>query len=305
MAWGLVDPRHMDTAITVNGRIPNLFRGLLAYRPRADRNSHENFLTEAFAYTLAQDPSFASRIIKKLVGRKFALKRITNIRTQVSLGDENSRGLPDMMIEVLERNGKALQIWIENKWSASANPDQISRYIGYLKAHDSKVRKRLALLTPRHTDAMFCSGAVRGIAISHITWSTIHELLASHRVSGIAKEFEHFLGEKDLVVKPIRLAATLTTAANGGRRDLRENLWTLCTRVQQGLSATVLTKDVTCHDGYGRVALWMFKAGCRLVCSTIRPIMRPGFSMKSVRWTSSCASKGRTRRRIPSPRERN
>src|SRR4051812_9985961 len=103
----------MDSLITINGKLPNLFCGLLSYRPRADRDSHENFLTESFAYLLAKDPAVATRIVNAMVGEKFKLKRIKNIRTQVSLGNENGRGLPDMMIEALEHDGKSLQIWIE------------------------------------------------------------------------------------------------------------------------------------------------------------------------------------------------
>ena len=52
---GGMDDGEVDAPITTNGRIPNLFRGLLSYRPRARGDSRENFLTEAFAYVLAMD----------------------------------------------------------------------------------------------------------------------------------------------------------------------------------------------------------------------------------------------------------
>jgi hypothetical protein len=252
----------MDSLITINGNPPNLFCGLLSYRPRADRDSHENFLTESFAYLLAKDPAVATKIVNAMVGEKFKLKRIKNIRTQVSLGDENGRGLPDMMIEALEHDEKSLQIWVENKWNSCADLDQISRYASYLKEYDSKARKHLTLLTPRHTDAKLCFLAKPDIELTHITWSRIHEILSSHQTPGLTKEFAQFLYEKSLIVQAITRDAALAKKSGERGADLRQNLWTLCSRVQQGLTATALTRDVTCHDGYGRVALWMF--GCRL-----------------------------------------
>lgn len=254
----------MDSDITINGETPNLFRRLLAYRPRADRDSRENFLTESFAYLLAKDSAVALKIVTAMVEGRFQLKRITSIRTQVSLGDASSRGLLDMKIEALDRNGNTLQIWIENKWDSPADVDQINRYIAYLRAHDSKSRLHLVLLTPRHTDAKLCSIAGPGISLTHLTWSKIQEILATHRASGIAKEFERFLNEQRLAVQSITLAAAqdhrrrLADKSGLDGNYLLENLWTLCSRVRQQLTTTALTKDAGCSEGYGRVALWMF-----------------------------------------------
>ena len=83
----------MDAPITINGEAPNLFRGLLAYRPRIERESKENFLTEAFAYVLAMDPKVAAKIIEAFVEDRFEVKRLLSIETQVSLRDAESRGL--------------------------------------------------------------------------------------------------------------------------------------------------------------------------------------------------------------------
>ncbi|MGH8237525.1 MAG: hypothetical protein ACREXP_10955 [Steroidobacteraceae bacterium] len=247
----------MDTPITINGKTPNLFRGLLSYRPRADRDSRENFLTESFAYVLAMDPAVAVRIIQAFVEDRFEVKRLKNIRTQVSLGDENGRGLPDMMLDVLDRKNRTVQVWIENKWDSCADVEQLDRYLAHLEAHEPTVRKHLVLLTPRHTDAKLCPVSSSNIALTHVSWSKIHEVVTAHRARDITNEFEQFLGAQRLAVQPITLVE-----ARGDRKRLRENLWTLCRRVQDGLAPTELTEDVSCRDNFGRIALWMF--GCRV-----------------------------------------
>ena len=254
----------MSSVITINGETPNLFRGLLAYRPRPDRDSRENFLTESFAYLLANDPALACRIVRAMVGSRHEPKRIMRIRTQVSLSDANGRGLPDMMIESLDSNNNTLQIWIENKWDSSADLNQVNRYLAILESHDASVRKHLVLLTPRHTDAKLCSAACTEISLTHVTWSKIRDILATHQDAGIAKEFERFLSESRLAAQPITLAAAQDhrrERANktwSGTNHLRENLLAICRRVQEELTETELTRDAACHEGYGRVALWMF-----------------------------------------------
>jgi len=262
--WELADSLKMDTIITINGKTPNLFRGLLSYRPRADRDSRENFLTESFAYVLAMDPAVAVRIIQAFVEDRFEVKRLISIRTQVSLSDKNGRGLPDMMLEVLDRKNQTVQVWIENKWDSFADVDQLDRYRAHLKTHEPTVRKHLVLLTPRHTDAKLCPMSSSNIALTHTSWSEIHEVVTTHRSHDITNEFEQFLGAQRLAVQPITLAEArdhwqkLQDKASPRDILLRENLWILCRRVQDGLTITELTEDASCRDNYGRVALWMF-----------------------------------------------
>ena len=256
----------MDAPITINGKAPNLFGGLLSYRPRAGRDSRENFLTEAFAYVLAMDPKVAIKIIEAFVEDRFEVKRLVSISTQVSLRDEKSWGLPDMKIEVLDRDNQRMQVWIENKWGAFADPDQLTRYLDYLDREEPAVPKHLVLLTPRHTDAKVCPVSKSTITLTHMSWSKIHEVVTAHRAHAITNEFEAFLSEQQLVVQAITLAAArehyrkVKAKEDRSVTRLRENLKTLCSRVLDALPKTELSKNAYLIDNYGRVGLWMFDA---------------------------------------------
>jgi hypothetical protein len=74
----------MDAPITINGKAPNPFRGLLSCRPRAGGDSRENFLTEAFANVLTMDPKVSIKIIEAFVEDRFEVRRLVSIPTQVS-----------------------------------------------------------------------------------------------------------------------------------------------------------------------------------------------------------------------------
>lgn len=259
--------------ITINGKTPNLFRGLLSYRPRAGGDSRENFLTEAFGYVLAMDAKVAIKIIEAFVENRFEVKRLVSISTQVSLRDETSRGLPDMKLEVLDRDDQRIHVWIENKWGAFADTDQLTRYLGYLEQYEPTVPKHLVLLTPRHTDAKVCPISKSNIALTHMSWSKIHEVVTAHRAHAITNEFEAFLSEQELVVQPITLAAACEHHQKVKAKEdwsvtrLRENLETLCNRVLDVLPKTELSKDAYSIVNYGRVGLWMFD--CRVTLGLI------------------------------------
>jgi hypothetical protein len=262
--WDRMNDGGMDAPITINGKAPNFFRGLLSYRPRAGGDSRENFLTEAFAYVLAMDPSVAMKIIEAFVEDRFEVKRLVSISTQVSLRDETSWGLPDMKIEVLDRDNQRMQLWIENKWGAFADPDQLTRYLGYLERQEPAVPKHLVLLTPRHTDAKVCPVSKSKITLTHMSWSKIHEVVTAHRAHAITNEFEAFLSEQQLVVQPITLAAArehyrkVKAKEDWSVTRLRKNLETLCNRVLDALPKTELSEDAHPIDNWGRVGLWMF-----------------------------------------------
>jgi hypothetical protein len=259
-----MDDGWVDAPITINGKEPNLFRGLLSYRPRASGDSRENFLTEAFAYVLAMDPKVSIKIIEAFVEDRFEVKRLVNISTQVSLRDETSRGLPDMKIEVLDRDDQRMQVWIENKWGASADADQLTRYLGYLDLHEPAVPKHVVLLTPRHTDAKVCPVSKSKITLTHMSWSKIHEVVTANRAHAITNEFEAFLSEQQLVVRPVTLAVArdhyrmLKAKEDWRVTRLRENLEALCSRVLDALPNTELSKDAYLDVKLGRVGLWMF-----------------------------------------------
>jgi hypothetical protein len=254
----------MDTKIMINGNAPNLFSGLLSYRSRADRDSRENFLTEAFAYVLAMDPTVAVKIIEAFIEGRIEVSRVVSVSTQVSLRNEAGWALPDMRIEVLGSDNEPMQVWIENKWGAFADPDQLMRYLGYLDRLEPEIPKHLVLLTPRHTDARVCQASKSITTLTHTSWSKIHEVVAAHRAHGITKEFEAFLREQELAVQPITLVAAQEHYRGIRGKDdlsttrLRARLWTLCTRVLEALPLRELSQDAHAIDNYGRVGLWMF-----------------------------------------------
>ena len=49
----------------------------------------------------------------------------------------SSRGLPDMKIEVLNRDNQRMQVWIENKWDAFADPVQVRNFRHHHKPADA------------------------------------------------------------------------------------------------------------------------------------------------------------------------
>jgi hypothetical protein len=250
--------------ITINGRNPNLFRGLLSYRPRPERDSRENFLTESFAYVLATNPAMATKVVEAIVEHQFQVKRLVGISTQVSLHDETSRGLPDMMIEVVAHDDREVRVWIENKWGACADPDQLARYVRYIKRNDRDVQSHLVLLTPRHTDAKLCRIPKATIRLTHMSWSKLQEVVAANATDALAREFEAFLTEKRLTVRSISLAAVrehyrrLQSEEDRSESRLREDLWILSERVFDTLAKTEFSEDAYIIDNYGRVGFWMY-----------------------------------------------
>jgi hypothetical protein len=237
----------MQTSILINGKPPNLFRQLLSYRPRATNDSRENFLTESFAYVLAMDPTFARHIMQAFLGERFAVKSVLSLRTQISLADEDGRGLPDLMALVELRDGGRAQVWVENKWGSAADADQLLRYLKKLDRHERDVPKHLVLLTPRHTDAVVCPTGRFSATISHLSWSKIHEVVRTYRAHAMTHDFETFLNEAQrLVVQPITLA---------NAREYRERLFVLCERVCDALPESVLTADKQVVLNYGRAGI--------------------------------------------------
>jgi hypothetical protein len=210
------------------------------------------------------DPKAGVKIVEAFVENRFEVTRLLGIYTQVSLRDDTSRGLPDMKIEVLDRDNQRRQVWIENKWDATVDPDQLRRYLGYLDQMEPEVPKYLVLLTPRHTDANVCSVSKTRTTLAHVSWSKIHEVVTAHRAHPVTHEFEAFLMEKRLVVEPVTLAAVRENYRNVTQKEnvnvtfVCENLRRLCERVREALPDTELTGDAEAVDNYGRVGLWMF-----------------------------------------------
>lgn len=255
----------MDTPILINSKTPNLFRQLLAYRPREANTPRENFLTESFAFVLATDPVVAKPILQAFVGNRFDIKRLLALTTQKSLTSDEGWSLPDMMADVELVDGGHGQVWMENKWDSPADPEQLRTYLRKLERQDKKVPKHLVLLTPRHTDAAHCPKEKFATTVSHESWSKIHEVVKAHRLHPMTHDFEAFLNDaQHLVVQPITLAQAreyrrLSEAKEDSSvTQLRDHLYTLCDRVREALPVSDFTADKETVLNYGRAGVWSY-----------------------------------------------
>jgi hypothetical protein len=252
--------------IPVNKQEPNLFRGLLSYRPRPHRDSRENFLTEALAYVLATDPDLALIVAEAFTGHRFDIKEVTGIETQSSLRDTNARGLVDMMIEAVASDGQKLNVWIENKWDAYGNAKQLESYLQAIAKRTDDAKQFLVLLTPRHTDGRLCEKVkVNKVPLNYMNWSELHEIV-SKSSTALSREFEAFLCDNRLSAQPITLRSvqedyrSLQSGKVRMARNLRQRLRVLCDRVIDGLDSTEISEDAYLDERYGRVGLWMFQS---------------------------------------------
>lgn len=261
----------MSARITINGAAPNLFSALLSYRPREGRESRENFLTELFAYVMANDPQMATKILEALVTRRFRVKRLKAIHTQVSLrADHRSNCFPDMLFEVDCIGGKAAEIWIENKWHALADAEQLKRYLKAIHARGSTAEKHLVLLTPRSGDAAVTKVRkliATEVELTHMSWSAIHEVVTRHSGSGtqkLTREFEQFLIAQSLAMAPIRLSEAqahwkgVESRENGAPPVLRAKLAEMMQRVLYLLPPSKIFDGVEQIDSdrWGRVGIF-------------------------------------------------
>jgi hypothetical protein len=257
----------MGASILINDKPPNLFRQLLAYRPRESNTPRENFLTESFSFVLASDPAVAKSILQAFVGNRFVIKRLLALTTQAYLTCDEEEGwsLPDMMADVELEDGGRAQVWMENKWDSAADAGQLREYLRKLEQKDKGVPKHLVLLTPRHTDAVHCPKLKLSTSVSHESWSRIHEVIRSHPLNPMTRDFEAFLATAErLVVRPITLAqvreyrraSEANEAACASR--LREHLYTLCDRVCVLLPDGTFTADRRTVVNYGRAGIWSY-----------------------------------------------
>jgi len=263
---------YMSALVTINGEAPNLFSALLPYRPREGRQSRENFLTELFAYVMANDEPMATEILETFVGRRFKVKRLKAIQTQVLLSAEDgSKCLPDMLFEIDCSGDKPAEIWIENKWHALADAKQLKNYLKAIHDWSSTAEKHLVLLTPRSGDAAVAKVSkliATEVELTHMSWSAIHDVVTRHSGSGakqLTREFEQFLMAQRLAMAPITLAEAQShwelvnkLGENREPPELRAKLFEMMQRVLYMLPPSKILGGVE-HidkDRWGRVGIF-------------------------------------------------
>lgn len=125
---------------------PNLLISLFPWRPREGKSSEENFLTEAFAYTLRTQPALAQAFVERLLGSPGTLDEC-HVETRSSYEDDSSTIYPDMEITGTF-SGEPFRLFVENKWNSPFNPSQMTRYGRLLTAKGD----RLAFVCARQRD---------------------------------------------------------------------------------------------------------------------------------------------------------
>lgn len=109
----------------------NLFSRLLKYRPTDALTPKENFLTEAFATVLENDPEFAREIKKQIMADLHLSgnsdEGISDVQTQVYVA-------PDLRIDMVVWLSKELdsRVGIEIKWGSEQREEQLSDYKKHL-----------------------------------------------------------------------------------------------------------------------------------------------------------------------------
>jgi len=256
--------------VLVNELTPNLFRALLPYRGREGRDSHENFLTEAFAHFLATQQAANIGIVEKVVSNRFSIEQLVSIETQKNVSHEASgtRCIPDIQIRARDNAGSAVEIWIENKWASPASSEQLSRYLDAMAKRSRKdnVPRHLALLTPRIGDRQVMTALKaphRLVTLSGISWPEIHELMAAATLDAIGAELVVFMKEEGLGHLELLTRAEvsddfrLLTKA-GKSHPFRQKLRRLCNMLlnEPQIAGMAALKDAETHDAWGRACIF-------------------------------------------------
>lgn len=172
-----------------------------------------------------------------------------------------------MMIEAVASNGQRFEVWIENKWDACTDAEQLDSYLRAIQKRASDAKRSLVLLTPRHTDARVCKNVKSGkVPLKHMSWPKLHEIVSTSSTKELSREFQAFLWDHRLSAQPITLNSaqetycSLQSGKSRTERNLRQQLRALCDRVIDALVPVEISGDAYLHDRYGRVGLWMFES---------------------------------------------
>jgi hypothetical protein len=175
----------------------NVFNRLFSYRPKEDRSSYENYLTEAFAFTLKSCPAATASLVayalETTVGdiQLDALEPTTQQAIRVEDGSERPR--PDLTVAGRTNDGKRFKVWCEHKWDSPLDVGQLKKYRA--AAASSEVRVVVMLITPRPQDRDTAVG--EGFRV--LLWENVHDelkLLAAK--SDYVRQFVDFLRNQGL-----------------------------------------------------------------------------------------------------------
>lgn len=175
----------------------NLFSALRRYRPTEGRDPLEDFVTEAWRWTLESHPVVASAFLARA---GVAPGATVHWRTQARL--DEGRCVVDLLGEV--KDGPV--VVCEHKVWARLSPGQLARYRAAAAARWPDREVIVALITGRtwqHTEP----------ADLRLTWSDVYALVGANTASPLLAQFREFLKEHGLgPVEPVLSEAALAWA---------------------------------------------------------------------------------------------
>ncbi|CAO4148937.1 hypothetical protein [Methylorubrum extorquens] len=178
---------------------PNLFRSLFSWRPRAAIKPGENFLTEAVVYMLRRNEEFQARFIRLVTGSDQVASKVSINTRAAYRGDKGSTIYPDMEIKGVWDEASSFVIFVENKWWARFDPNQIK---AYAKLLSGQPHGHLAFICARASDFREASNVQlgdAGPAIVPVLWENVYcALRASSESSGLEAELLAFMQDHNL-----------------------------------------------------------------------------------------------------------
>ena len=170
----------------------NIYHSLLTYRPREDRSSKENFLTEAFAHTLRTNPAICRAWLSSVTGEPLdALRGPLDVETQGSFfaPDGKTWSIVDMVIRCGLASGGEVTVLSEHKWDSPADCGQLDRYLAIAR---TKSKGSVIFIAPTVTQIADVQHHTK--EVKAIRWHEIYTFLDLHKseADGI-REFVDFL----------------------------------------------------------------------------------------------------------------
>lgn len=258
----------------------NLFLRLFSYRPRDGHNPRENFLTEALAYVLATDARVPGPLVEALTGGALKGAKVVEVDTQVTPTPEGKafarRCILDLVIHGVEESGQPFELWIENKWGAPFDREQLSRYHEMATqpvAREAGRSAHLAFVSQNPEDVRLAEQHMQSLQTEStrtaLAWRSLHDIIDQHaEVGTVAVQFAAFLDRNGLgEVRKITLEAAKAFARKREGKKVgqaepeavepfKRNLQAICSAVIASLEAARPTIGLSPspHVAWGRVA---------------------------------------------------
>jgi hypothetical protein len=191
-----------------------IFEELYSYRPRVGSTPAENFLTQAFAHVLRHDREACEAFLALAYGEAIRLPGSYSVDTQLSRGEEEDAGIPDMQIRATLNDDRQLHLICEHKWDAPVSAEQLARYVRTLPPDQTLARVVLVANTRELPTGTPTAQGTFGA----LTWSDVHGALSPVSVAAgsLLPDLLQFLESQgmgpELAISTARIAA-LTFAA--------------------------------------------------------------------------------------------